>query len=122
MIRTDHKSALLVIINRTILVTLIENSKKYASLNTREDRAKTIVAQAKLEVPGFEAYYAKFEEQTLIGGAKAEVQHQQYFDVAQHKYFDVAQSKSLRRSSVRVTSTQLGTINELRPLPQLFTT
>jgi hypothetical protein len=114
MIRTDHKSALLVIIHRTILVTLIENSKKYASLNTREDRAKTIVAQAKLEVPGFEAYYAKFEVQTVIGGAKAEVQHQQYFDVAQ--------SKSLRRSSVRVTSTQLGTINELRPLPQLFTT
>jgi hypothetical protein len=73
-----------VIVYRTILVTIIENSKKHAWLNTKEDRAKTIVVQAKIEVPGFEAYYAKFKEQTVIGGVKAEVQHQQYFETAQH--------------------------------------
>jgi hypothetical protein len=48
-----------------------KNSKKYAWLNTREDSAKTIVAQAKREVPGFEEHYAKFEEQTVIGGYAA---------------------------------------------------
>jgi hypothetical protein len=48
-----------------------KNSEKYAWLNTRENSAKTIVAEAKLEVPGFEAHYAKFEEQTVIGGYAA---------------------------------------------------
>jgi hypothetical protein len=48
-----------------------KNSEKYAWLNTRENSAKTIVAEAKLEVPGFEAHYAKFKEQTVIGGYAA---------------------------------------------------
>jgi hypothetical protein len=48
-----------------------KNSKKYAWLNTREDSAKIIVAQAKHEVPGFKEHYAKFKEQTVIGGCAA---------------------------------------------------
>jgi hypothetical protein len=51
MIGIDPNSALLVIVYRTILVTQIENSKKYFYLYTREDSAKAILTQAKLEVP-----------------------------------------------------------------------
>jgi hypothetical protein len=43
-----------------------KNSKKYAWLNTREDSAKTIVAEAKREAPEFEAHYAKFKSKPRL--------------------------------------------------------
>ena len=43
-------------------------TKKNGWLNTRPNSAKTIVELAKGEVPGFREHFAKFEEQTTIGG------------------------------------------------------
>ena len=43
-------------------------TKKNGWLNTRPNSAKTIVELAKREVPGFREHFAKFEEQTTIGG------------------------------------------------------
>lgn len=42
--------------------------KKNPWLNTRPNSAKTLIEQAKREVPDFRLHYAKFEEQIAIGG------------------------------------------------------
>jgi site-specific recombinase XerD len=43
-------------------------TKKNGWLNTKPNSAKTIVERAKREVPDFREHYAKFEQQTVIGG------------------------------------------------------
>ncbi len=45
-----------------------KSTKKYAWLQTKPNSAKTLIEQAKREVPDFIQHYAKFEEQMTIGG------------------------------------------------------
>ena len=45
-----------------------KTTKKNGWLNTKPNSAKTLLEQAKREVPGFRDHFAKFEEQTTIGG------------------------------------------------------
>lgn len=45
--------------------------KNYPWLNNKPNSAKTIVERAKREVPGFSEHYARFEQQTTIGGYAA---------------------------------------------------
>jgi len=45
-----------------------KSTQSYAWLKTKENSAKTIVERAKRDVPDFAEHYAKFEQQTTIGG------------------------------------------------------
>lgn len=45
-----------------------KTTKKNGRLKTKPNSAKTLLEQAKREVPGFRDHFAKFEEQTTIGG------------------------------------------------------
>ena len=45
-----------------------KSTKKSGGLNIRPNSAKTLLARAKREIPGFREHVAKFEQQLTIGG------------------------------------------------------
>jgi len=45
-----------------------KTKKNYGWLTNKPNSAKTLIEQAKREVPDFKAHFAKFEEQMTIGG------------------------------------------------------
>ncbi len=45
-----------------------KNNQNYSWLKNKSNSAKTLVARAKLEVPGFKEHFARFEQQATIGG------------------------------------------------------